>query len=366
MKVTYPHMGNAYIAINALLRGLKLEVIPPPPITRRTMELGTKHSPEFACLPLKVNLGNFMEALEQGADTIVMAGGWGPCRFGFYAQVQREILKDLGYKFNLVILEAPDFKISQLVNQVKALGQNVTLWEALKAIKFAWIKLNAVEEVEKALEFCLPRTSHKKEAEKINDMVLRDIDQADRADEVRTLAAKAVADLQALPCHNRLLVKIGLVGEIYTILEPATNYDICRHMGRLDAEINRSIYLTDWVNDHLLGGFIKKTNHGAIIDCAQPYLAHWVGGHGQETVGSAVDYARRQYDGVIQIGPLTCMPEIVAQSILPQVSEQEHIPCMTMWFDEHSGEAGVYTRLEAFIDMVRRQKKQSEVRIKEA
>jgi predicted nucleotide-binding protein (sugar kinase/HSP70/actin superfamily) len=50
------------------------------------------------------------------------------------------------------------------------------------------------------------------------------------------------------------------------------------------------------------------------------------------------------------------MPEIVAQSILPAISEKEGIPCMTMWFDEQSGQAGVNTRLEAFIDMVRRQK----------
>ena len=53
LKITFPHMGNAHIAIKALLAGLKLEVIPPPPITKRTMELGIKHSPEFACLPLK-------------------------------------------------------------------------------------------------------------------------------------------------------------------------------------------------------------------------------------------------------------------------------------------------------------------------
>ena len=29
MKITYPHMGNACIAIEAMLQKLKLEVIPP-------------------------------------------------------------------------------------------------------------------------------------------------------------------------------------------------------------------------------------------------------------------------------------------------------------------------------------------------
>ena len=117
MKITFPHMGNAHIAIKALLAGLKLEVIPPPPITKRTMELGIKHSPEFACLPLKICVGSFIAALDQGADTVLMAGGWGPCRFGYYAQVERDILKDLGYSFRMVVLEAPDFKLSELLDR---------------------------------------------------------------------------------------------------------------------------------------------------------------------------------------------------------------------------------------------------------
>jgi predicted nucleotide-binding protein (sugar kinase/HSP70/actin superfamily) len=50
------------------------------------------------------------------------------------------------------------------------------------------------------------------------------------------------------------------------------------------------------------------------------------------------------------------MPEIVAQTILPLVSEKENIPCMTLWFDELTGTAGIQTRLEAFIDMVSRRK----------
>ncbi len=160
-------------------------------------------------------------------------------------------------------------------------------------------------------------------------------------------------------------MKIGLVGEIYTVLEPAANYEIISLLGQMGVEVHRSIYLTDWINDHLLGGYIKKSSHKKIIAAARPYLNYWVGGHGQETVGTAVDLARQGIDGIIQIGPLTCMPEIVAQAILPMVSEKEGVPCMTLWFDELSGVAGIQTRLEAFTDMVYRRKLSAAV-IKEA
>ncbi len=107
MKVTFPHMGYLYVPVRSLLNSLGVEVIVPPAISQETITLGTRYAPEFACLPLKVNIGNFLEAKELGADTILMAGGVGPCRFGYYSQVQREILSDLGIDLDMIILEPP-------------------------------------------------------------------------------------------------------------------------------------------------------------------------------------------------------------------------------------------------------------------
>ncbi|MCK4260418.1 MAG: hypothetical protein KAX49_15690 [Halanaerobiales bacterium] len=87
-----------------------------------------------------------------------------------------------------------------------------------------------------------------------------------------------------------------------------------------------------------------------------------IGGYGQETIGQAVLYARQGFDGTIQVVPFTCMPEIVAESILPVVNEKENIPILSLFFDEHSGEAGIQTRLEAFVDLVRSRKRKKDKR----
>jgi predicted nucleotide-binding protein (sugar kinase/HSP70/actin superfamily) len=70
-------------------------------------------------------------------------------------------------------------------------------------------------------------------------------------------------------------------------------------------------------------------------------------------------YARHGYDGVIQLAPFSCIPEIVAMSILPKVSQELDIPVTTFFLDEQTSKAGVETRLEAFIDLLqmRREKK---------
>jgi predicted nucleotide-binding protein (sugar kinase/HSP70/actin superfamily) len=52
-----------------------------------------------------------------------------------------------------------------------------------------------------------------------------------------------------------------------------------------------------------------------------------------------------------------CMPEIVAKAILPAISNDKDFPIMTLVVDEMTGEAGYVTRIEAFIDMLERRKK---------
>lgn len=107
MKITYPNMGSLNMILKTMFEGIGVEVVDPPPSTNKTLTLGVRNSHEFVCLPFKINVGNFIEALDKGADTIIMLGGIGPCRFGYYGQVQKEILKDLGYDFKMIIVDPP-------------------------------------------------------------------------------------------------------------------------------------------------------------------------------------------------------------------------------------------------------------------
>jgi predicted nucleotide-binding protein (sugar kinase/HSP70/actin superfamily) len=62
------------------------------------------------------------------------------------------------------------------------------------------------------------------------------------------------------------------------------------------------------------------------------------------------------------VAPFTCIPEIVAKSILPRVSQDFRIPVLSLTIDEQTGRAGVETRLEAFIDLLRERREQMEAR----
>jgi predicted nucleotide-binding protein (sugar kinase/HSP70/actin superfamily) len=122
----------------------------------------------------------------------------------------------------------------------------------------------------------------------------------------------------------------------------------------MGVEVNRSLYLSEWIIEHIIKGGLKIRKKQLFQTEAEPYLKTPIGGHAQETLGHSVIYAKQHYDGIIQIYPLTCMPEIVADSILPQIRKDFNIPVMTLIVDEMTGEAGYMTRIDAFVDMLLR------------
>jgi predicted nucleotide-binding protein (sugar kinase/HSP70/actin superfamily) len=50
------------------------------------------------------------------------------------------------------------------------------------------------------------------------------------------------------------------------------------------------------------------------------------------------------------------MPEIIAQSIMPQVQKDHDIPVLSIVLDEQMGRAGFVTRIEAFVDLMQRRR----------
>lgn len=355
-KITFPHMGNLYIPAECFFREMGFDVVTPPQNSKKTLDLGVKHSPEFACLPLKINIGNFIETLDMGAEIIIMGGGVGPCRFGYYGEVQREILEDIGYDFEMVCLEP---QIINTYRELKRILGKITLRDIYKAGKLAWIKTKAMDAIHKKVLKARAREKKEGSVDKIYDEFLSRLKEVNMIEKINTLEGeyKELINATRGDFKRGREIKIGIVGEIYVVLEPFTNLRIEKKLGDLGVTVEREIYLTHWIYDFL--NFNPERE--LIEEAAEPYLSGFVGGHGLESVGNTVIFAREGFDGVIQVAPFTCMPEIVAQTILPLVSKGEGIPVLSFIFDEHTGEAGLITRLEAFIDLLLRKKNEMEV-----
>ncbi len=348
MIVTFPHLGPLHIVLKALLTGLGAQVLPPPPTGRAALELGARYSPETACLPFKTTLGNFIQALEAGADTILTCGGEGPCRLGYYAAVQRELLRDLGYSFDMVVVEPNIASVWQALRRLTATGG----WRrAPGAFRLAGAKLAALDAIERAACLARPRAADCVDAAR--QQAVAAIDAATGPAAAAEAAAAFRRRLAALPGQDGPEpLAVGLAGEIYVMLENYVNNDLVRLLGRMGVAVRPTMLLGDYVRTHILRDSAACRRDRAVQALAAPYLGHYVGGHGVKSIGQAVAMERSGCDGLVHVFPFTCMPEVIAKNILPGVSDRTGIPVLSLAFDEQTGAAGTMTRLEAFVDLL--------------
>ena len=359
-KVTIARMGTSNIFLRAFLGELGFEPLLPPPITKDTLILGSRYTPEFACLPLKVNLGNYLQTLEtQEPDLVFMAGGIGPCRFGLYGEVQKEILRSLGYELPFIVIEPPKKHFTEVIqNFTRFLGGS--FWRNLpRAVRICWHKAKVTDELDKMVLSLAPHLpmEWRKRLWTKRDEFLTAIDQTGRVERLKTILAEAGELFASFPQeHKEEVLRVLVVGEIYTVLEPAVNFQLERTLSLLGVEVTRTIYISEWIWQQIILNFLRVDWQKDLREQAKPYLSRFIGGHGLETVAYTVRAANEQYDGVVQLAPLGCMPEVVAMSIIGQISKDRRIPVLSLLLDEHTAEAGAFTRIEAFVDLIQNKK----------
>ena len=352
MKIAWPNMGSLEFVLGSVFEELGIDYVMPPPNSQRTLELGARHGPEFACFPLKTTLGNFIEAIEEGADTLIMVAGRGPCRFGYYAETQRRILEEAGYRFQMVPLEFEPARIPATLRRLQRLKQGRSWAAVYRAVKFALTKAHLIDRLEQQAlhQRCRERERGATTAalKRCYELVW---DAGSYAD-LEGVEKEAFSLLYSVPRAQREEIRIGIVGEFYLVLEPFFSLDVERQLGDLGAYVERNIYLTDWLRPSGERPVFGHHEH-ASERAALPYLTHGVGGEGIYTVGDTALFHHMGFDGVVQLMPFTCMPETIAKSILPRVSRDLGIPVLSLVIDEMTGRAGVTTRLEAFADLAR-------------
>ena len=354
MKISFPHMGYSYIGFKHLVEELGFECILPPVPSQKTFTYGVRYSPEFACMPFKVLMGTYVEVLEKGAEVLISSGGIGPCRAGLYGMIHEKILQDAGYDCKMLIIDPPQASIREFYENLALLKTKNMGWgQFLRIIRTAWTKLDSLDKLEM---FTAQKRAYevvKGSTQQALERAVADIDAAKTLKEVKEAEEEGKKLIEAVPKdYTKRPLKVGIVGEIFVVIEPFMNMDIERRLGEMEVITHRSIYITTYVRN-----LINKKNEAHIIEAARPYLDQLIGGHGINSVGEAVLYGKEGYDGVIQLAPFTCIPEIVARSILPRVTKDYDIPVLTINIDEQTGEQGVQTRLEAFLDLLREKRR---------
>jgi predicted nucleotide-binding protein (sugar kinase/HSP70/actin superfamily) len=350
---SFPHMGDYAHVFKDLAHLLDCEPRIAPPITKRTLEIGAKHSPESVCLPFKYNLGNFIEAIEDGADVIIQAGGG--CRFGYYAAVQEAICHDIGYDVDFIQL-SNEVDIASIVRFMRRHNKRVSAREMKRVINLTWRKLRALDATEdimrKNLGFEVQAGAHD-EVYKTFLGALTDAPDNDAVEEIEREAREAFGAIAIDKPENPL--RVAVVGELYVLMEPFSNMDVERQLAARGVEVHRFCNVTGII-DSAIAGYPHVQR---MLETTEPYLEYNPGAEGAYSVYYTLKLMDEGFDGVIHVKPFGCMPEVTAMSALQRISRERTFPILFMSYDVQTSGTGVLTRLEAFCDMLTMRRKEA-------
>ena len=358
IKVAFPHMGNVYIGWAAALKKLGIDAIIPPKTSKKTLEMASKYSPESICLPYKTVLGNFLQAIENGADYVAMISSPGICRLGEYGQSIKNVLKDLGHEDKYIELQLYDGFKGMYNFFIENLGAKNPVLVA-KAINIAIRKVFVLDKLENLFSYYRAREVVVGTAEKHYNRALALIIDAENTKQLKQAQKEAIEEIKKTEIDkNRDVLTVDITGEIFLVQDPFSNQNIEKELGRMGVQTRRSLTVSGFIKDAIIPKAFKKgeTHLERAYRMARPYLMRDIGGDALESVSDVAYANEKGTDGIIHVSPFTCMPEIMSQNIFPTMRENCEIPILTLILDEQTGRAGYITRLEAFADLMRRRK----------
>lgn len=350
-----------YVFCKAIAETAGIPYVLPPATSDKTREIGEFHTNESVCLPLKMILGNFIEALDQGADTIVMVGSGPPCRLGLYDRTIKIILDDLGYSYRWLTIPGIFNFQSFLQNhaETKELKKELSPLNIAKfpgAIMIGWRKMRWCEHLEQISATKRAVARQPRLVDQAYERGMLSIDQATSLRAISKAGKQAEAEINAMTETGVTPLKVMMVGEVYTVMEPTINLGIERRLGYAGVEIHRSSYFSSHIRrgSRLDRKILKERTD--LMHLAEPFFKYDVGAECNFSVAETIQAAQDGYDGVVHVYPFSCMPETNAATVLSTVSTEYKIPVLGFALDRKDMGLRIDTQIEAFVDIMKMKK----------
>lgn len=348
-KISFPMIARYNYVIQYFVEvGLEQEYVMQPRLTRRTMELGAKYAPDMVCTPFKTILGSMIESLEAGADTLMMSMGY--CRLGYYGELAQQILKDLGYEFDYVnFAEYTTGKNKDYLKALKRLCPDIRPVRAGKAGLNALKMVEYIDEIEALYYQNCGFETEKGAYKKALNRFYADMSHARSMKAIQAGYQRCREAFRNIPVDKGVSpLRVGLVGEYFTIMDDFSNLDLEQTLADMGVEVHRWMNLSHR-NLHYPG---EKNLNVRIRDLCR----YEMGPTSTANIWQAREYARKGFDGIIHLKSAGCTPEIDVMPVLQRIGEEEKIPILYLTYDAQTANAGLLTRIEAFYDMIEMRK----------
>lgn len=379
-----PYLGDFSYVIVAGLRACRMDAVVLPPPDEESMDVGLHHCRGGECAPCFATIGDCLRLLERpgfNPDRAILFFPTisGPCRFGQYVVLLRDILNQKGLHTLEIASPSPKDPFQGFGNEpIKAfhlIWQGIIVVDLLQKLRFEYrpYELNPGQ-TDELYELCLGYavTAIEDSSEALLERTIR-------------FAARQFSHLPVDMSTPR--PRIGIVGELLVRVNPCINLDIIR---RLEAEggmvmmssMTEWIYHALWVYMNHLWETDQYVEWAALSVVqryqhfyehkytrpvehllTQPYdtpittIMHHtemiydsaLAYESTLNIGKAIDFARRGASGLINVMPFSCMPGIITSGVAPHLRKMlGNIPWLDVTFDAQA-ETNITTRIEAFM-----------------
>lgn len=139
----------------------------------------------------------------------------------------------------------------------------------------------------------------------------------------------------AVPESPRL--RIGLVGHSYLMYDKFISMNILQRL----LEWNIQVVTPEQIQEDVLRSYSRQL----------PKRMFWTSG---QSILGAVGYLSDKIDGIISLAAFACGTDSLTSELVERKARSQEIPHLLLNIDEQTGEAGMITRVEAFLDMLER------------
>ncbi|HEY67201.1 MAG: hypothetical protein DRI79_08990 [Chloroflexi bacterium] len=306
MRVGIPRALSYYryfLPWRTFFEALGAEVVVSPPTTRATLEAGLGYTVPEACLPLKIFCGQVRALV-------------GQCDALFVPSIQRFAPESTNCA---KLIGLPDMLQATMDDLPPLIAPDVDLSEGTRALWALAVQVGATFTFNPLLIREAALAAWDTYRQMRTDFRTGRITPAD-------FASSRPIGLPAAQPSNSLTVAV--VGHPYNLYDPFVNHNLLTRLARLGAEV---------LTPERLG--------------PRPGVDYWTFEY--ELVGAArLAVEQAGVNGLIAVVAFGCGPDGVMLERVRESAAGAQIPTMILTLDEHSGEAGLVTRLEAFVDML--------------
>lgn len=301
-----------YPAWKTFFEELGAEVIVSQPTSKRTIDEGSKYCVDEACLAVKLYMGH-VENLKDKADYIFIPR--------FTSIYKKEYICP---KFGGL----PDMIRRSIPGLPEIIDTEINLYKSQSGAYLAALDIGSHfsnDPIKIARAYKKASRVHNEFKEQLRAGLMPN----DIFDKKMNLIKKP----------SKKVLNILLIGHDYNIYDGYFNLDLVKKLKNKDVEVSTIEMMDEAIISRRASELDKKM--------------FW--SFGRLAVGTVLETIKRDsVDGIIYLMTFGCgVDSFVSDFLERKVRNKSNIPFTILTVDEHTGEAGLDTRIEAFIDMIR-------------